>query len=64
MIKADGNGEFRTQTKRRAALVGGHENPAADILARRIEDRIGRLQQTNIRQRAFALAQKGFDLRR
>ena len=62
MIEANGNGELRAQTHIAAALIGSHENSAADVFACCIQNRVSRLQQADVRQRTSSLPQKGLNL--
>ena len=54
MVETDGNGEFRAQAKLFAGLALGEEDAAAQILARHVEKRIGRLQHGNVDQAGAA----------
>ena len=48
VVEADGNGEFRPQAERLARLALGEKDAAAQILARHVEKRIGRLQHGDL----------------
>ena len=48
MHQADGDGEIRPQRQPLALRPFGHEHPPADILARRLQERIGRMQHGHL----------------
>ena len=46
--QADGDGEIRPERQPLALRPLGHEHPAADVLARRLQERIGRMQHRHL----------------
>src|SRR5690606_20663676 len=58
----DRNGEFRTQAERLPGLAFGQEDAAAQILARHVEERVGRLQHRNLGARRPALIEQREDV--
>src|SRR5690606_32503083 len=50
MVQTDRNCKFRTQAKRFACLALRQVDAAAQVLASHVEERIGRLQDVDIRQ--------------
>src|SRR5690606_35153836 len=58
VVEANGNGEFRPQAKRLARLAFGEEDAPAQILSRHVEERIGRLDDGDVRQRRLAFCEE------
>ncbi len=48
MREADGDGEVGTKRQALALRPFGHEHPSADVLARRLQKRVGRMQHRHV----------------
>ena len=64
VVEADGNREFGTQAEGLARLALGEENAAAQILARHVEEGIGRLEHGHVDRVCSTRCEEGEDVRR